>query len=102
MAHTRFGSALLIVFASGFGSSQLPAVDYVTIRQGEKQRELTGKIEVEAVDGGVMVLARDGGLWPIEKENLVSRRSDPKTFVPFTREELARQLAAELPGFKAH
>src|SRR4051795_480977 len=76
------------------------ALDYVTIRQGENTRELAGKIEVEAVDGGVMLLARDGALWPVEKENLVSRRSDSKPFAPFTREELTKQLAAELPGFK--
>src|SRR6266850_3122586 len=55
---------------------RVAALDYVTIRQGEKQRELAGKIEVEAVDGGVMLMARDGALWPVEKENLVSRRWD--------------------------
>src|SRR5689334_761019 len=78
------------------------ALDYLTIRQGESTRELAGRIEVEAVDGGVMLLARDGALWPIEKENLVSRRSDSKPFAPFTREELTKQLAAEFPGFRAY
>jgi hypothetical protein len=57
---------------------------------------------VEAVDGGVLLLARDGALWPIAKEELVERRSDAKPFTPLSRDELARQLAAELPGFKAH
>ena len=78
------------------------ALDYVTIRQGENTRELAGRVEVEAVDGGVLLLARDGALWPVEKENLVSRRSDSKPFTSFTREELTKQLAAELPGFRAH
>src|SRR6185312_3547840 len=77
------------------------ALDYLTIRQGENTRELAGRVEVEAVDGGVMLLARDGALWPVEKENLVSRRSDAKPFAPFTREELTKQLAAELPGFRS-
>ena len=102
MAQQRIGSAILLFVACGCFAGHAVALDYVTIRQGEKQRELNGKIEVEAVDGGVMLLARDGGLWPVEKENLVSRRSDAKPFVPFTREELARQLATELPGFKSH
>jgi Protein of unknown function (DUF1570) len=83
-------------------AGQAVALDYVTIRQGESRREVAGRIEVEAVDGGVMLLARDGGLWPVEKENLVSRRSDTKPFAPFTQKELARQLAAEIPGFKAY
>ena len=73
------GSGLAGYSPAGF------ALDYVTIRQGEKQRELAGKIEVEAVDGGVMLLARDGALWPVEKENLVSRRSDAKPFASFTQ-----------------
>jgi hypothetical protein len=81
---------------------QARALDYVTIRQGDGRRELAGKIEVEAVDGGVMLLARDGSLWPVEKENLVSRRSDAKPFAPLTQKELARQLATEFPGFKTH
>jgi hypothetical protein len=76
------------------------ALDYVTIRQGESQKELVGKIEVEAVDGGVLLRGRDGALWPVEKENLVGRRSDAKPFAPFTKAEIAKQLATELPGFK--
>jgi hypothetical protein len=78
------------------------ALDYVKVRQGDGQREIAGRIEVEAVDGGVLLLARDGALWPIEKENLAGRRSDAKPFAPLSRDELTRQLAAELPGFKAY
>jgi len=47
-------------------------------------------------------LARDGALWPVTKEELLDRRSDAKPFAPFTRDELTKQLAAELPGFKPH
>jgi uncharacterized protein DUF1570 len=83
-------------------TSSLPALDYVTIRQGESRRDLVGKIEVEAVDGGVLFLARDGALWPITKEELLDRRSDDKPFTPLAREELTKQLAAELPGFRTH
>ena len=78
----------------------LRALDHLTIKQGEATREIVGRIEVEAADGGVMLLARDGGLWPVEKDNLVNRRADPKPFAPFTSAELAKQLAIELPGFK--
>ncbi len=78
------------------------ALDYVTIRQGGSRRDIAGKIEVEAADGGVMLLGRDGALWPVTKEELLDRRSDDKPFAPFARDELAKQLAAELPGFKPH
>jgi len=78
------------------------ALDYIKIRQGETHREIAGKIEVEAEDGGVMLLARDGALWPIAKEDLLERRSDSRPFEPFSRDELAKQLTAELPGFQVH
>ena len=78
-------------------------LDYVKIQKDGKQRELAGKIEVEAEDGGVMLLAPDGVLWPIPKEEIVSRRSDQKPFAPLSRAELAKQLTAQLPaGFKIH
>src|SRR4051812_38982012 len=101
---SRFArSAAIVMFAGWLMVAGRPcALDYVTIRQGQSQREVAGKIEVEAVDGGVMLLARDGALWPVQKENLISRRSDAKPFAPLTRDELVRQLAGELTGFKAH
>jgi len=105
MTRKTLGAATLTILALGgplHPSLPVSGLDYVTIRQGDKQRELAGKIEVEAVDGGVMLLGRDGALWPVEKENLVSRRSDTKPFAPLTPDELVRQLAVELPGFKSH
>jgi hypothetical protein len=81
-------------------ASPLLSIEHLTIKQGESTREIAGKIEVEAADGGVMLLARDGGLWPVEKENIVSRRADAKAFAPLTSAELTKQLSAELPGFK--
>jgi hypothetical protein len=93
---------LLAFLASPTFLPSLHALDYITIRQGEGQKDVAGRIEVEAVDGGVMLMSRDGALWPVEKEKLLDRRSDAKPFAPFTREELSRQLAAELPGFKSH
>src|SRR5688572_22047924 len=78
------------------------ALDYITARQAESQQELVGKIEVEAVDGGVLLLTADGVLWPIPKEEIVSRRSDDKPFVPLRIEALTKQLTTEFPGFKVH
>ncbi|HEX5102462.1 MAG TPA: DUF1570 domain-containing protein [Pirellulaceae bacterium] len=78
-------------------------LEYVTIQQNGRQTELAGKLAVEAEDGGVMLLTPDGVLWPLPKEEIVSRRSDEKPFVPLSAEELSAKLTAELPaGFKIH
>src|SRR5437762_12744005 len=99
--HARL-AAILVALVTSFVAKTHLALDYVTIRQGESRRDIAGKIEVEAVDGGVMVLGRDGALWPVTKEELLDRRSDDKPFAPFTRDELAKQLTSELPGFRPH
>ena len=79
-------------------------LDYVKIKRGGQELEVTGKIEVEAVDGGVLLLARDGELWPITAEELVSKRSDKNEFTPFNKAEMNKQLLAKHPppGFKLH
>ena len=91
-----------IALAGTLFASPLVALDYVTIRQSDRPKELAGKIEVQAVDGGVLFQTRDGVLWPVKTEEIVSRRSDEKPFVPLSREELAAQLTAEFSGFKIH
>jgi hypothetical protein len=78
------------------------ALDYVKLTRGGKEFEVAGKIEVEAVDGGVLLLARDGELWPIVKEELVSKRKDAVEFKPFSKSEMNKLLLAKHPGFKLH
>lgn len=95
-------STIVLLAAAGPARPVL-GMDYVTIDQGNKQVEIAGKVQIEAEDGGVMLLGRDGVLWPVPKEELVSRRSDDQPFTPLSRDELAAQLLAELPpGFKVH
>jgi hypothetical protein len=79
------------------------ALDHVTLLQNGKQTPLAGRIEVEAEDGGVLLLTPDGLLWPIPKEEIAARGKDEKPFAFLSREELAEKLLAELPGgFKTH
>jgi hypothetical protein len=68
----QVGAFILVLAVWLSVAPDLEGLDYVTIRQGERQRELAGKVEVEAVDGGVLLLARDGALWPVTKEDLVA------------------------------
>jgi hypothetical protein len=95
---------LVLVFALMGGLSPRPgaALEHARIRRGGEEQDLAGQVEVEAADGGILLLAPDGGLHPIAKEDLISRRSDERPFKPLSQAELARQLARELPGFHAH
>jgi len=81
---------------------QALAVDYVTIKRGTSEREISGKIEVEAEDGGVLLLSPDGELWPITAEELVSKHSDDRPFAPLDRDEMGRRLLEQHEGFKLH
>jgi hypothetical protein len=91
---------LLVVFLP---ASTARGVDYVTVRQNGKTTELAGKVQVEAEDGGVLLLTPDAALWPIPKEELVTRRQDDNPFQPLPRDQLTAQLIKQLPaGFKVH
>ncbi len=84
-------------------ATQALALDYITRMESGRRQQLGGRIEVEAEDGGVLLLSRDGALWPIPKEEIVDRHKDDKPFVALPREELAKQVAAGLPaGFRVH
>ncbi len=79
------------------------AADIVTYQRDGKRVQLTGKIVVAAQDGGLMLLAPDGKLWTVQPEELIERKQDEAPFKPLEREELAKQLLAELPlGFETH
>ena len=94
---------LPLAVALSFAAATAQALDYVTLEQAGKKTEIAGRVEVEAEDGGVMLLGLDGVLWPIPKEELAGRRKDDKPFTPLGRDELAKTLLAELPaGFKLH
>ena len=78
-------------------------LDYITHQKDGKTAELAGRVEVEAQDGGVLLLTADGVLWPIPKEQIAGRRRDDEPFQPLPRDKLTAQLAKELgPGFKFH
>jgi hypothetical protein len=78
------------------------AVDQITIKQGGG-RVLSGKVLVEAEDGGVLLQTPEGRLWPLPKEEITAREANQKLFQPLDRDAFKKQLLASLPpGFKAH
>ena len=79
------------------------AVDQVTFRRNGKTMEAAGRLLVEAKDGGLLVLGRDGVIWAIPPEEQIKHTHDDQPFEPYGRDELAKRLLAELPqGFRVH
>lgn len=89
-----------VSFATGSGLAQ--AMDLVTVRQEGQARELTGRILVEAQDGGVLLEDRAGQMWAVDAEDLVERRKDAEPFRRWNAAEMAEQLSREYPGFRTH
>ena len=92
--------ALLVVLGS---LKSAAALDQLTIQHEGRELSIAGQVEVEAEDGGLLLLTPDGTLWTVEPKHLVSRKEDSQPFRPLTREQLAKQLLGELPeGFEVH
>ncbi len=65
--------------------------------------EVAGRLVVEAQDGGLLVLGRDGVLWAIPPEEQIQHTADQQPFKPYSRDELSKRVLAELPaGFRVH
>jgi hypothetical protein len=79
------------------------AMDRLTVRREGKTQEVAGRVLIDAQDGGLVLLARDGALWLVPPEELVKRDKDPTPYMPLTRDDLSKQVLAELPqGFKTY
>lgn len=74
----------------------------VTVKEADQPaQEVDGKIVVEAQDGGVLLLARDGRLWNVTPQEMLSREATDTPFEPFSAEELGTRLQAEMgDGFE--
>jgi hypothetical protein len=95
--------ALLSCFVCLALSPPATALDYLTFRRDGKTQEVAGRILVEAQDGGLLMLGRDGVLWAIPPGEQAGHTSDDRPFQPYSRDELAKRILAELPpGFRVH
>lgn len=78
-------------------------LDHVVFTQDGKELRVSGRVEVESKDWGVVLVGRDGMLWRIPAKQLVSRTRDDVPFKPLSGDELAKQLLGELPkGFEVY
>lgn len=79
------------------------ALEHVSLTRDGKPLHLSGEVVVEAEDGGLLFRRLDGTLWLVQPEEIGSRKSDQQPFVPAGRDEIAKQLSAEMGvGFRIH
>lgn len=79
------------------------ATEHFVIREKDQQRHVTGRVLVEAQDGGLLAQGRDGAEWFIQPADLIRRDSNNTAFEPLTVAEVASQLLHEMPaGFRIH
>ncbi len=102
-AQRGFATFALLAGMLFFDATPGLCLDHVAFKRDGQTREVTGKVEITAEDGGLMLLSADGILWRIEPQEIVARTKDDAAFQPLQAPQLARQLLKELPpGFEAH
>lgn len=104
----RFGprSAVSCLLCAAIGLTIVgpsAALDRVTVKRGGQASTVEGRVEVTAQDGGLLVLAADGELVPVQPKEIVERTGDDRPFQALTAEQLSRRLLTQLPkGFDVH
>lgn len=96
---------LLLVGCLSFLLPRTPllGVETIKFRTADQERTATGKILVEAQDGGVMLQADDGQIWTLQPENIIARQSDDRPFTPIDADQMQIRLQEELgPGFEVY
>jgi len=90
-------------FVLALWAASLPAIEHVERTKDGKVVTLSGQIVAEAEDGGLLLLTAEGTLWPLQPDEITSRKKDDQPFRPLTREGMIARLQAEMPaGFKIH
>lgn len=93
-----------VVLISGtFLAPEAEGIEQVIFRRNGTEQRVEGRLIVAAQDGGVLLEDRAGGLWTIQPDEIISRKSDEAEFVPLSAEQLAEQLIGQLGGgFRTH
>ncbi len=100
LARPHLGFVLIIAWLACAVAS---GVERVSLQRDGRELHVVGKVLVEALDGGMLLIARDGNMWIVQPEELIQRASDTAPFEPLTKEEMAKQLLQEMPdGFRIH
>ena len=96
-------SLLLILVAFGGFFPEVRGMDHVTFRRDGEQQYVDGRIILQAQDGGLLFLGRDGLIWRILPKEIVSRTSDDAPFRAYPKDEMVKRTLADLPkGFNVY
>lgn len=85
----------LLLARSGHLSAADPLLRVTFTDENQSSRAVDGKLLVEAADGGILLLGRDGRLWNITPDQLESREETGESFRPLASGELAALLKEE-------
>lgn len=79
------------------------AADHITLERDGQPIRIIGEVLIEAVDGGLLVLDREGVLWMVQPDELKGRTADETPYQPFDSAELQAQLLKRMPpGSRVH
>jgi hypothetical protein len=79
-----------------------PLVSLV-IQTAQDQQSVIGEVQLEAQDGGMLLLEPSGRLNLVQPEQMRERREEPGGLAVWDQEEMSKALLEELPaGFRIH
>ncbi len=78
------------------------AMEHVRMRRDGQEREIRGRVVVEAQDGGLLVLDQAHVLWTVTPDELIERQQDERPFKSLDHAAVGAQLKEQLPGFEIH
>jgi hypothetical protein len=94
---------LIAVGTVGFFVPTAFGMDHVTFRRDGDFHYIDGRIVLQAQDGGLLLLSRDGLLWRILPTEIVKRETDNQPFRAYPKEEFVKRTLADLPkGFNVY
>ena len=97
----RFRLACTVLLFWGIFLFFLPvpasALEYVHFRHKGQERSEEGRIILESPEQGIALETRDGQLYPIKSEDIISRTSDDVPFEPYTKAEMIERLKKMFP-----
>jgi hypothetical protein len=86
---------------SGSGATDITPsklVNQVTYRRAGRERAVSGRVLVEASDGGMLLQSDEGEIWIIEGKDVVEHKHTDRQFVPASAEEIGKRLLARAPA----
>lgn len=96
-----FKSTLPLLLLALFARPSLS--DEITYQRNGEEFTIEGEILVEAQNGGVLFQRRDGQIYVVEQEEIISMVDNDEEVEPLSQKEMEKQLLAELPeGFRVH